>query len=169
MILVEYRVLSPFARRSPIWAKRGVLTWSSAWWTWAAAVATWSSRSASSVSSVPLWMQRAASSSSFSWPSSPYTVPAARYTCRGGTALSSALQTQDQSKRPEGSSFTLCPCFPGTRRESVGWHRHRLDRRSQLRWWRRQDNDGDDDDNDAYLLSQVLNQGLCATYLMLMA
>lgn len=94
-ILVEDGVSSPFPQWSPIWAERRVLTWSSAWWTWAAAVATWSSRSASSVSPVPPWMQRAASSSSLSCPSSPYTVPAARYTCRGGMALSSGLQTQD--------------------------------------------------------------------------
>lgn len=64
------------------------LTWSSAWCTCAAAAATWSSRSASSISPVLLWMQRAASSSSLSCPSSPYTVPAARYTCRDSVVLS---------------------------------------------------------------------------------
>lgn len=110
-----------FAWWGPIWAERRGLTWSSAWWTWAAAVATWSSKSASSVSSLPLWMQRAASSSSFSWPSSPYTVPATRYTCRGGTAFSSGLVgplqgtsvTQGNGRELDstlGVKHRECPC-----------------------------------------------------------
>lgn len=94
------------------WRGAAVLTCSSAWCTWAAAVATWSSSSASSDSAVTLLICRAASSRLVSCPSRPYTVLAVRYTCgakgdRGSDSCSVSTEVlHDTSELP--SSLSHC-------------------------------------------------------------